>query len=213
MNNPNGVYGFRRIIFDQNISTTQNIILIQGADALLATIRLIENVRKLVDESPLKNAYISPDIPFTLSNLCYQAGLASTILFNGSAKGYKESKLSFKLRIERVNYVNHLCKTQGLETPTLKSRSIRNALTHIDEYLADALTAEPNVAWFIDTAIESRDQFEPISGLKTKFCRAYIKDEDKIIHLDKEVSLLSLQEECTALLAVVFGQSVSKVSQ
>lgn len=205
MHNPISLYSYRLINFDADISLTQNVILTQGSTALASTINLIEKLKLLVNDGPITNAYFSPEIPNTLSNLCYQAGLASTILFNDSKRGSKESAISFKLRTDRVAYVKHWCDIQSIDTPTLKNRGIRNALTHIDEYLADALTAESNVAWYIDMAIESRNQFETPSGISTKFCRSYIKDENKILHLDKELCLKNLYIECHAGLAVVFG--------
>lgn len=215
MHDPAAIWSSRLVVFDKEISNTQNAILSQASTALSSTIDLIRNLRALINVSPIKNFYISDPpylIPSTLSNLCYQAGLASTILFDDCKKKRSESSTSYKLRIERVAYVKKWCATRGLKTPTLENRSMRNALTHIDEYMADALTKEGSTGWWIDSALKSRAEFMPPAGIKMQFCRSYVNDEDKLLHLDKELSLKSLEEECSALLAVVFGVPIKKTS-
>jgi hypothetical protein len=205
MNEPAAIWGFSKVVFDQEISRTQNIILSHGREALNAVLERIEALRKLIQSSPLVNAYPAPEIPSVLSDLCYQAGLASTILFNDIKKGRRESEIAYRLRRERVDYVQKWCNTQYLNISILRNRDLRNALTHIDEHLADALAAEPNVGWFIDSAIASRREFSPPDGIKMAFCRSYISDEDIIVHLGHEVTLRELANECAAVLAVVFG--------
>ena len=205
MHQPAAIWALRVIVFDQAIGLAQNIILSQGQYALAAVVERIAKLRALVATSLLADTYTAPEIPGVLSDLCYQAGLASTILFNDSKRGHKESVTAFDLRKERIRYVNDLCLAQGLDTPTLKDRSVRNALTHIDEYLGDAVTRRPNVGWFIDVAIESRTQFSLPEGLELGFCRSYIRAEDRLVHLGREISVSALEAECVAILAVVFG--------
>lgn len=206
MNEPAAIWALRKIVFDKEIGSTQNVILSQASEALSAVMSRIATLRKLVASSPIQSTYTAPEIPSVLSDLCYQAGIASTILFNDAKRGRKESALAYELRQKRLKYINYWCNTQNLKTPTLRDRSVRNALTHMDEYLADALTKENSVGWFIDIAIESRGQFAAPQGIKkVGFCRSYVRAEDKILHLDREISLSALEEECVALLAVVFG--------
>lgn len=149
--------------------------------------------------------YIAPEIPAVLSNLCYQAGLASTILFSDGKKGGKESNYAYQLRKERVAYVKHWCDAQGGSAPMLQNRDLRNSLTHVDEHLADALQRTPMTGWFIDVAIESRSGFTAPDGIAIAFCRSFIRDEDKIVHLEHELAIGDLEKECRAILAVVFG--------
>ena len=205
MYQPAAIWSLRLVVFDKGIGLTQNVILSQAADALRAVVDRIRTLQALIASSPIQDTYISPAIPGMLSDLCYQAGLASTILFNNSSRGKKESALAFSLRKERLRYVQDLCASQNLQTPILKDRSLRNALTHIDEHLADALTQDANVGWLIDSAIESRTQFSAPPGLCVGYCRSYIRSEDKIVHLDHELPLSALAAECTAVRAVVFG--------
>ena len=209
MYQPAAIWSLRLVVFDKGIGLTQNVILSQAADALRAVVDRIRTLQALIASSPIQDTYISPAIPGMLSDLCYQAGLASTILFNNSSRGKKESALAFSLRKERLRYVQDLCASQNLQTPILKDRSLRNALTHIDEHLADALTQDANVGWLIDSAIESRTQFLAPRGVRVGYCRSYIRSEHKIVHLDKELPLSALAAECTALRAVVFGLETS----
>lgn len=205
MNEPEAIWSTWRIVFDNEISTTQNVILSQGRSALRATIDRIDKLHGLVEESPLQNVGIHPDIPPTVSNLCYQAGLASTILFEDGDQGHFESDRAYKLRQKRVKYVNEFCSSQGVEPSLLLDREVRNSLTHIDERLADILTEEGGVGWFIDAAVRRRDEFEAPKEVEVRFCRSYVIEEDRILHLGQELDLGELRRECVAVLAVVFG--------
>ena len=104
-----------------------------------------------------------------------------------------------------MQYVNTFCDAQSVAPLTLRDRSVRNALTHIDERLADILTAEGNVGWFIDVAISARDEWAAQEGITIGFCRSYIAGEDCILHLGQELNLSLLRHECVEVLAVVFG--------
>lgn len=204
MNEPAAIWALRRVVFDDQISITQNAILSQGSYALRGVLEQVAKLRAYVDQSPLANVYIAPEIPAVLSNLCYQAGLASTILFNDAKKGSKESEYAYRLRKERIDYVRQWSGAQGVEAPLLRDRNLRNSLTHIDEHLADALTKRPMTGWFIDVAIKSREWHAP-DIVDIAFCRSYIQDEDKLVHLEHELVVSHLAAECQALLAVVFG--------
>ena len=206
MNEPAAIWSTRRIVFDRDISLTQNLILSQGSAALAATLHRINSLRSLTATSPLQGTYRAPEIPSILSDLCHQAGLASTILFHDGKRGRKESEYAYALRRQRVEYVNFWCSAQGVSTPTLKDRTVRNSLTHIDEHLADALSESNNVGWFVDVAVDTRSQFSSPDGITAKFVRSYIRQEDLIVNLNKEISLEALRRDCAAVLAVVFGQ-------
>jgi hypothetical protein len=200
MYEPAAIWSMNRIVFDREISSTQNVILSQGASALISTIRHIDRLRQLT--------VVSPEMAPTLSDICYQAGLASTILFNDSPKGSKESQIAYAIRIERKQYVFALCAAQNLSILTLKDRDVRNALTHIDERLGQILTKEPNVGWYIDSAIHSRNQFDTPAGIAIKYCRCYLMDEGKILHLGHELDVIDLRRQCVVVLAAVFGKLV-----
>lgn len=207
MNKPAAIWSLTRIVFDKNISATQNIILTQASSALLATIDRIDRLYSLMKEGPLVNTSIhSAEIATILSDLCSQAGIAATILFNKGHKGRQESEIAYTLRLERVEYVQSLCSQQRFQPKTLTNRKVRNSLTHLDERLADILTENPNVGWFIDSAISKRDEFTPESKeIEVKFCRCYIISENKILHLDQELDIQELRQECKVILAIVFG--------
>ncbi len=205
MNEPAAIWSLQRVIFDKAIGNTQNIILTQGASALKATINRIDKLQELINNSPIKNTFIDPDIPPTLSDLCAQAGVAATILFNDNRQGRLETDIAYTLRKERIKYVKDLCDAQNFISLTLTNREVRNSLTHIDERLADILTSDPNIGWFIDIAIPNRNEFSAPNGITIKFCRSYIANENKILHLDQELDLKNLRQECVVILAIVFG--------
>lgn len=81
MNEPAAIWGMQQIVFDADISNTQNIILSQGREALKAVIRRILDLEALSSKGPIVNAGIDDRAHSIISDLCYQAGLASTILF------------------------------------------------------------------------------------------------------------------------------------
>jgi hypothetical protein len=203
MKEPSAIWGMQQIRFDKNISLTQNIILSQGREALKAVIRRIKDLDTLAMSGPLTNAGINDQTHSIISDLCYQAGLASTILFNKAKKGFKESDTSFQLREQRVKYVDSFCDDQGVTVKTLKDREVRNALTHIDERLADILTEKEGVGWFVDVVIDPNG-WETKDDLEIKFCRCYDLVNKKILHLGYELDVRKLLDECLAVLAVVF---------
>jgi len=207
MAEPAAVYGIKQVVFDQEISLTQNIILVQGRSALISTVQQIDKLHKLVQEDPLVNAAVSPEIAPTLSTLCHQAGLASTILFEDFPEPHhRESETAYQLRMERVEYVNQFCSREGIKPTVLADREMRNSLTHIDRDLADSLTEREGVGWFIDVAVETRADFDTHEDIdELRFCRSYIIGEDTILHLGQEMDLEKLRWQCVAVLAVVFG--------
>ena len=204
MNEPAAIWGMQQIVFDKGISNTQNIILSQGREALKAVIRRILDLEEFSSSGPIVNAGTDDRAHSIISDLCYQAGLASTILLNEAKKGFKESDTAYELRLERVAYVKKLYEAQEIEITLLQDRELRNALTHIDEKLADILTEKPNVAWFIDSALDP-DGWTTEKELEVSYCRCYDIKNKKILHLRDELDILALYNECLALLAVVFG--------
>lgn len=205
MNQPAAIWSMTRIVFDKNINLTQNVILTQGSSALRATIGRIEQLYNFIKASPLTNAAIDSGIAPILSDLCAQAGIAATILFHKGPKGRLESEVAYNLRIERIQYIEKFCAKQSFIPQTLTNREVRNSLTHIDERLADILTKNSNVGWFIDSALNKRDEFIAPNNISIKFCRCYVISENKILHLDQELDIEILRHECLVLLAIIFG--------
>lgn len=213
MHQPAAIWSSALVVFDKEINLTQNVILVQGRSALRATIDRIDRLHEITHEGPIVNAGIHPDIAPTLSDLCYQAGLASTILFNDAKRGPRESPEAYKLRQERAEYVKHWCSEQNFQPTTLLDREVRNSLTHIDERLADILTREPYVGWFLDVAVRNRHEFSAPDGISVQYCRSYVTEEDCILHLTQELSLAHLRAECAAVLAIVFGVDYGRKSR
>ncbi len=205
MNQPAAIWSMNRIVFDKDINLTQNVILTQGASALIATIDRIEQLHNFIKSSPLTNAAINRGIAPILSDICAQAGIAATILFHKGSKGRLESEFAYLLRVQRIQYVEKFCTEQNFSPKILTNRDVRNSLTHIDERLADILTKDSNIGWFIDTAINSQDEFVAPKDITIKFCRCYVISENKIMHLDQELDLEKLKQECISLLAIIFG--------
>jgi hypothetical protein len=211
MSEPSAIWSSKLIVFDSSISLTQNVILSHGRSALQALINGIDRLHHLVAMYPqFADLHPHPEIPSTLSELGFQQGVASTILFNDGPKGTRENSTTYKLRLARVDYVKDKCKNTSVSV--LPNKKIRNSLTHIDEYLARDL-AKPKTGWFIDSAIPRRDQFTADQhGIQTAFCRTYISSEDVILHLDNEISLKSLREEANGVLGAIWGEPHAKAS-
>ncbi len=205
MNQPAAIWSISRIVFDNDIDLTQNVILTQGSSALISTIERIDQLYNFVQFGQLQNASFNYKIAPILSDLCTQAGIASTILFHQGAKGRHESDIAFKLRLERIKYVDKYCNDNNFIPITLKNREVRNSLTHIDEKLSDFLTLNSNIGWFIDTAMNYRNEFVAPMGISVKYCRCFIISENKILHLDQELDVAKLRYECIVLLAIIFG--------
>jgi hypothetical protein len=203
MNEPAAIWGMQQIVFDKDISNTQNIILSQGREALKAVIRRIIDLEEFSSSGPVVNAGIDDRVHSIISDLCYQSGLASTILLNEAKKGFKESEAAHLLRTQRVAYVKKLCEAQKIKITILKDREIRNSLTHIDEKLADILTEKENIGWFIDAALNP--DWETEKNLEVRYCRCFDIKNKRILHLGHELDVSALYNECLAVLAVVFG--------
>lgn len=208
---PGAVLSPRLYVFDRGISVAQNIILSQGRFALHEMLGAITRVYRLLDEPPrvAGGVYLHYDIPATLSEICFQGGLASNILFNGSDRRRDESAAAYASRMERFKYVRAHMAAQDVVVTALADKKVRNRLQHVDQFLPTFLADSEN-AWCIDMALENRDapSFKP--PLKAKFIRTLIVSEAKIIHLDTEISVASLWHEATAVLAGVFGSPPSE---
>lgn len=203
----------KRIAFDRGITVVQNIILSHARVALQSVIERIDEVRRLVSQDNLiEHIYSEPAVPGLLTDLCFQQGLAATILFKDGIDR-RESEGAAKSRKDRVALVSDWCK--HLPITILKDRELRHSLTHVDERLADNLMSTERTGWVIDSAIETRDvkllgnqlrkDAKSPSGLKIKFCRSYIASEDVLLHFDHEISLEKLREEANMVLAAVHG--------
>jgi hypothetical protein len=204
MSEPSAIWSVRRVVFDDSISHTQNVILSHAWVALDAVINRIDRLHELVAMHPnFINFHPHPDIPSTLSDLAFQQGLASTVLFNDGTKGQRESGAAYKLRLSRVVYVKQKCA--NITVSLLTNRKMRNSLTHIDEYLVREM-ARPNTGWLVDSAIGRRDQFAPQKpDIVVAFCRTYISSEDVLLHLGNEISLADLRNEANEVREAVFG--------
>jgi len=208
MNEPSAIYcPSRRVIFDREISNVQNLILVQGSSALSATLERISYLNQICGPKEGNKVFKDQRIPPILQDLCAQAGIASQILFNGNShKSRYESETAYKLRMERIEYVKRFCDDQNFTPEILTDREVRNSLTHIDERLADILTEKEGIGWFIDYAASIRSSFTKPDGIKEiKYCRSYVHNENKILHLGHEFDLNGLVHECVAILAIVFG--------
>lgn len=206
MSEPSAIWSNKLIVFDKEIGLVQNVILAHGRDALKAVVTRIDQLHALLLKMPhVIDVHLDPDIPSIVSDICFQHGVASTVLFNDSKRGKDEEAYLYRLRMERVGYVRRFCRERELSI--LANRKIRNSLTHIDEHLAKALR-RPTTGWFIDAAIAARDQFTAAAhGITVAFCRTYISSEDMIIHLGNEIPLDKLRDEAIFVLAVVFGSA------
>jgi hypothetical protein len=210
MNEPVAIYGMQQIVFDKSISNTQNIILSQGREALKAVVRRIIELEDFSSARSIQNAGTDDRAHSVISDLCYQAGIASTILLD-NAKVKQESKVAHQLRMDRIAYVQALCESQKIKIVLLRDRRIRNALTHIDERLADILTEKKNAKWFIDVTIDP-SEWQTVKPFEDNYCRCYDFINKKILHLGLELDILKLYYECLALLAAVFGFDGKKIN-
>lgn len=203
---PSAIWSTRLVVFDKEISLTQNVIMSQGAAALSAMVARIDRLCELLSFIPnLIAMYPHPEIPQALTEICMHQGIACSILFNDSVRANGESASKYAGRIARAKYVGDY--TQGANLQILKSRAIRNRLVHIDEYLTSALD-QKDCGWFIDVAIHTRDQFTSNDGIEVRFCRSLIVSEWMILHLGTEIHLPSLRNEAAMVLATVFGVEV-----
>jgi hypothetical protein len=195
----------REIVFDRSIGLIQNVILSHARDSLHALVARIDRLRELVPAAPVGNGiFIHPEIPSVLSDIAFHQGAASMILFNDNPKGARENAETYRLRLDRIAYVQAKCA--GIAMAVLSDRKIRNSLTHIDEHLPRALS-KPNTGWFIDIAATVREPMGPQQhGLAVGFCRTYIASEDIILHLDGEISVSDLKADSQAVLHAVWGE-------
>lgn len=206
MPEPLAIYSIRGLILDRKLGNVQNLIMAQGRFALEATVHRIKTLFNICGPKNENKIFPDPNIPAILQDLCAQAGIASQILFNGNPhKSRFESQTAYSLRIERYEYVQKLCHQHEFVPIVLTNREVRNALTHIDERMADILTKEEGVGWFVDYAASIRDALIPPPNVKRiEFCRTYIHNESLILHLGNELDLDALMEECTTALRVIF---------
>lgn len=207
MPEPIAIYSIRGLIFDKELSNVQNLIMMQGGFALEATVHRIKTLYSVCGPKYGNKVFPNPNISAILQDLCAQAGIASQILFNGNPnKSRLESQTAYNLRVERYEYVQQLCRQHQFDPAVLTNREVRNALTHIDERMADILTKEEGVGWFVDYAASIRDALEPPPNVKKiEFCRTYIHNESLILHLGNELNLDTLMEECITALKIIFN--------
>ncbi|WP_025594257.1 hypothetical protein [Agrobacterium tumefaciens] len=207
MPEPLAVYGLNRVIFDNSISLSDNIILDQGRWSLVALVEAIDRLYSiLARDRSLSNLYVDPEIAVMLHVITHHHGLASSILLNTTARGAKETRTVYDARIRRYQYIQSL--VGGVQFQTLQDRKLRNVLTHMEEYLAKELQ-RPNTAWAIDMAILSEDQFvvKHRPGTLIEYCRTYVARTNTIRHLGYTISLDNLREEAATFLSMVWGMT------
>lgn len=202
---PAALWSTRLIVFDKSISMTQNVILSQGRYALQDLVRKIDILYDRLKYLPnLIDGYVHEEIPQIVGEICFHQGLASSIMFNDSERGNKETARSYRLRLERFKYIKDMCREAHTDVSLLGNRIIRNQIVHMDHYIAQAMK-KPNTGWFVDIAIARRDQFTAPPPLEIGFCRCFIASEEIILHLDNEISVRKLRAEATSVLSIVFG--------
>jgi len=201
MAEPIGVWSARKITTNRAISVTQNIILSYARDALETIIRRIDWVHKNTTLGEDDNAVINPDLSPILSDIVFHQGVVSLILFSAGQQRNRESPTAYQSRLERTTYVAQRCATLNLSA--LTSRAVRNQLAHLDEYLADNLSA-PDTGWFIDVAVNKRDEWGHPNVPHIKFCRCYIISEDLLINFSESVKLADLKKEAEDILAALW---------
>ncbi|EPR20468.1 hypothetical protein L905_05250 [Agrobacterium sp. TS43] len=207
MPEPIAVYGLNRVIFDNSISLSDNIILDQGRWSLVALVEAIDRLYSiLAGDRLLSNMYVDPQIADMLHVITHHHGLAASILLNTTPRGNKETKTIYDARIRRHQYIQS--RLGGVQFPTLQNRKLRNILTHMEDHLAQELQ-RPNTAWAIDMAILSEDQFviEKRPGTLIEYCRTYVARTNTIRHLGYTISLTDLREEASKFLYMVWGMS------
>lgn len=202
---PSAIWAFRKIVFDKDISLSDNAILAQGSSALRSLITKIDQLYELVYRYPnITNIYPSPEIPSVLTELCFHHGMASSILFNDSGRTRRETVEEYRSRIERYNYVKKFCDAQNVPTAILADRVVRNKMVHVDEHLARRLR-QPNTGWVFDSALHNLD-WSTEKNLAIEYCRVFVGSRNSIIHLGSEISLPHLRHEAVAVSKVVFGE-------
>ncbi len=209
---PAAIWSLQQVILDKDLGTTQNVILHQARYALGAVASRIHHLSQICGPRVGNKMFVNQSIPSILQDLCSHAGIASNILFNGNQRKTNfESETAYNLRMERFQYVQTKCEKANFQPILLKDRDIRNALLHIDEKLADILTAKENVGWMIDQVSSTRMSDYQVEGgqIEVKFCRSYIHNEGKIVHLDHELDIEELKKECEDALRVIFRTGIN----
>jgi hypothetical protein len=202
MAEPAGLWSFRNLKPNKEISVTQNVILSYARVALQTLITRIDVIHHLTKLSGNQNVYIHPELPSLLSDIVFHQGVVSLLIFRDGEQGRQESNLAYASRLERIAYVANRC--EGLPFPALKSRRVRNALTHLDEYLAEELAA-PNTGWFIDVAVRSRNDFGRHPEIPNiSYARSYIIDSDTLLNFGEEINLGELKKEAELAVGAIW---------
>lgn len=205
MNGPSALWGSKLIVFDEEISSIQNVILATARDSMSAIITRIDYLYSLVDMWSEKiYPPNTPEIPLTIHDIFMHQGLVATIMFNKSIKGKHETGLHYKLRVERAEYTERHLGDVALNI--FNNKKLRNKLAHVDEAIESAMQQQ-NTGWFVDVCVGSRDEYGVPTDPKIKidFCRCYIVSENVVSHLGEDVNLTQLRDEAAIVLARVFG--------
>lgn len=117
-----------------------------------------------------------------LRRLATNFGLSSMLLFDDGPKRSSENSQVFELRKDRIDRVRTL--TSGIDTSIFAQRSLRNKFAHIDEYMEKAFLRN-DAGWLINYGVSHRDLVKGENG-KLNYCRVYIFEEDKLLHLGEE---------------------------
>jgi HAD superfamily hydrolase (TIGR01509 family) len=139
------------------------------------------------------------EITDAVRDLCFHSGLVSLILLDDSGKRHKESKYAYKLRSERVSFIGDMLTRNGSKPEILLNRDIRNSFAHIDEKLADILSYESDIGWNFNYVSTNKMNNKPEGISKIKYFNSYIISEKRIIHLDYEIDVVKLREECKTI--------------
>lgn len=177
-------------------------LLREGRNALAEATLAIEYIwSRRVPPDPDGGGYLvsDGDMVTALRTLVMSFGLASTILFDGGARRRSENAGMFALRHDRVEHVRQL--TADIDTAIFDQRSIRNKFAHVDEYLAKLLLRGP-ANWIVDLGLSRREmiRFNDAGG---NYCRVYIFDEERLLHLGEEFDVRQAYEAMTAVLAIL----------
>jgi hypothetical protein len=158
----------------------------EGAIALQQVVRATEYIwsRRRQDGPPAGPGYFVNDGQMinALRLLVTNFGLASTLLFDNGSRRSSESAGMFEIRMDRVTRVAAL--TSGFDSSIFSQRSIRNKFAHVDEHMAKALVRD-DAGWLLNIGLSHRALVKGEND-QLNYCRVYIFDEDKLLHLQEE---------------------------
>jgi hypothetical protein len=178
---PGAIYSLKqRIFFPSRFGSTQNIIMTQGLESLVKILNYCDYLLKFSDQDKNVIHTNSDMVCDIVRDLCFHLGFVSLILLDDSKKRKKESSFAYKLRQERVSFLLSKFQKNNFTPEILSNRDIRNSFAHIDEYLADSLSAEPDIGWYFNLVSSNRMNNIPEGISKIKYFNSYIINEWKV---------------------------------